>query len=1067
MGQISEIIDVWGISKDIDAVVSKIVELDNKIAKTNSEGIQLKVDMGDIQSIAELNTKITQLNANLKENSVNAKDNAAVTQNLNQINESFGAKVTDNVSVLAEQKIQLKQVQEELKTYQKFIKDSSDVTSIHIDELNALTLKEQELKISISGTTSAIKTQIKEYQAATGSMDEMSQTLFQLKERYRALSAQERENLEIGGKLNAQIAALDIEVKKLDASIGNNQRNVGNYASGFKNVSAELSHVKMRMQEMTLAGEKGSAEYSQLSARANELSASMREVSRETGRAVFSLENVGIRLQTMVFRMGMHMLIFAAIIGSITALVSWFTKLSDAEKIASDNLKDYTDNLKELKKQRQNSSLNTDIAIEKEAEKENRLIRIILNKNSSIAAQVNAYEKLHSAHSDIIEDLTDEQKQSHSSIELNNAQIESIKKLSEARKLEQQIKERDKTQDLTIEAQRKAQSKLDLLSKYMNPIREKEIEREAPFSQNFKSTDNLTISERGYAKLLKGDKTYANAIDLEIFTHTYLAYKNEVLALERAKWKLEDATQKDEQKLMDLTHLPKDKKTPKEKKDNAKGLDAELAAEKEHYKIRQEIIQHNYDVSRKTFFEEKQKDEDQKEAAQEHANAMILIIERWHGKVNESDAKYLERKLQVTADQLAVDNAANEEERKIALEIQKRHDEANKQIDELIKKMREQRAELQDIQRETDEIRAGAAAHKERAGGISPLLEALGFDADFQENQAAFDRQIRSAKEKRSDLQDALGNAGVSGNPLEVGKATNDIAKNTQQIADLEAQKQKDIDDKVIAAKKEAAQKAIELAQVTFEAIKTIQENQFAWEQQQIEYQMQSVRLQSEQKIQAIDASTGFAITKDNEKAKVAAQTAAKENELQAKSNELKLKQAQFEKKNAEMSIIANTAAAIVKSLAQYGIPLAIPIIAIEAAIGAAQYAAAASAPLPQFFKGGTTTTSKIIAGEQGKEMGVTPQGKLIMFNKAGVYSDVPIGTNIKTADETNRILKSMVWSNYGLPQAQSNGMTDKNIVQELQETRETMMQIGMMQARQQPKVIVIKENNYLQRPRR
>lgn len=68
----------------------------------------------------------------------------------------------------------------------------------------------------------------------SGSMKELSFQLAQNKDAYRNLSAEERNNADVGGKLLKTISSQDAEIKKLDASIGNHQRNVGNYTQGMK-----------------------------------------------------------------------------------------------------------------------------------------------------------------------------------------------------------------------------------------------------------------------------------------------------------------------------------------------------------------------------------------------------------------------------------------------------------------------------------------------------------------------------------------------------------------------------------------------------------------------------------------------------------------------------------------------------------------------------------------------------------------------------------------------------------------------------------------------------------------
>ncbi len=62
-----------------------------------------------------------------------------------------------------------------------------------------------------------------------GSINQISAALSENKKIYKGLSAEQRNNAAIGGRLNKLIAEQDAEYKKLHKSIGNNQTDVGNY----------------------------------------------------------------------------------------------------------------------------------------------------------------------------------------------------------------------------------------------------------------------------------------------------------------------------------------------------------------------------------------------------------------------------------------------------------------------------------------------------------------------------------------------------------------------------------------------------------------------------------------------------------------------------------------------------------------------------------------------------------------------------------------------------------------------------------------------------------------------
>jgi len=796
--------------------------------------------------------------------------------------------------------------------------------------------------------------------------------------------------------------------------------------------------------------------------------------------------NVESMMARMILRMVAFQLLFTPIVAGLTSVYEWVTKLDEATQKSLDRLKDYFSDFDALQNKYKNSGAITSAKIQIDQENAERLLSQMMDKtNFSFEERFNKYNELQSAYPKIFDNMDKENFKMNEGNERMKLQVKNaneyisvLKNLEdqkekniEATTLQNTVSEKITEQENKIVAAIKsriaANSDMDAQDKLF-------YNRPETMGQ-LRKMDNKQLLNYSMGLTSETDKTATHGkSDLEDQIRIMNTLKKQFNELTDAEV---DAAVKQDELERKKTHLEGKTKDGKPKKDNAKGLEAELAAEKEHFKIRQELDQKEYDESRKTFTEQQIFDERKKEAALEHATEMLSIIEKYHGKVGESEARYTARKAQVTADQFAIDNAANEDEKKIAKEIQDRHIKAGEDIDKLIKKLSDERDKIRDIDREIEEINAAALAHKQRANGISPYLEALGYDADFQENMDAFDRQIKAAEGKRADLYDKLSTAISSGKGTEVGAVQGEIAGSNKDIAQLEADKQKAIDDKKIQAKKESAEKAIELAKTTWDAIKQIQEQQFAWEQRQLDIKMEQVRLEAEQKMQAIDATAGFQIDKDNQKAKVAAQTASEEKDIQAKSNALKLRQARFEKESAELTIIVNTSSAIIKTIQAYasipgGMAIAAPIIALEAAIGAAQYAVAASQPLPQFEDGGVTATSHFIAAEGNKpELIIAPSGDVSIASKEGVYT-APIGSTVKNASDTEKLLKYAIngigingMSMGMLMEQRTKQMTDKRIVEELQDVKAEIIRSAYI-GRVINNNVVIKGND-LQRPTR
>lgn len=131
--------------------------------------------------------------------------------------------------------------------------------------------------------------------------------------------------------------------------------------------------------------------------------------------------------------------------------------------------------------------------------------------------------------------------------------------------------------------------------------------------------------------------------------------------------------------------------------------------------------------------------------------------------------------------------------------------------------------------------------------------------------------------------------------------------------------------------------------------------------------------------------------------------------EAERKEKEIRLKQAKAERNNVLIQIGIDTAAAVAKTLALLG-PFAAPVIPGIIALGVAQAAFVAAQPLPKFqdgvrnFEGGKAMINDQ-KGSKFRELVETPDGKFFMSNKRNVVADLPKGSNVYNADETQAIL--------------------------------------------------------------
>lgn len=158
----------------------------------------------------------------------------------------------------------------------------------------------------------------------------------------------------------------------------------------------------------------------------------------------------------------------------------------------------------------------------------------------------------------------------------------------------------------------------------------------------------------------------------------------------------------------------------------------------------------------------------------------------------------------------------------------------------------------------------------------------------------------------------------------------------------------------------------------------------------------------------------------------------AKQEQFDRRRLEAQRKAAIYDKAVSATQAAIATALAVIKALADPG-GFAGAALSIAAGIaGAIQVAAILASPIPQFFEGGTAPGGPIIAGELGRELMISPTGKLSLTpNKATLMTNVPAGTEIIPSDETSAILANLALSGLRMGDIKSSEK-DKSDVREL-----------------------------------
>lgn len=147
----------------------------------------------------------------------------------------FSVKI-DQTEALKESAEMTKQI-EALTQAQKDLAATGDKTSVAYAE-NAAALR--ALKKEQSDVNRSIDNSVKSFNSANGSINQQRANLSLLTQQYNKLSKEERDNADVGGKLQKQIKSLSDELKGNEGAIGDNRRSVGDYTGSILEASKSI-----------------------------------------------------------------------------------------------------------------------------------------------------------------------------------------------------------------------------------------------------------------------------------------------------------------------------------------------------------------------------------------------------------------------------------------------------------------------------------------------------------------------------------------------------------------------------------------------------------------------------------------------------------------------------------------------------------------------------------------------------------------------------------------------------------------------------------------------------------
>lgn len=229
-------------SKITDAVRT-IIEAQERLV--NGASVNVGGSTADTSGTSQQNTQAA------RENAEAVSQQAKSYEELKAQVDSVLGSIQANTATIVEQKNAISLIDKEMRAINKDVEKSGTMTDTQRKRLEMLTASREQHKQSLQSSMRILQNDIKLGMAATGSMDELSQSLGRMRKAYRAMTEEQR-NGSFGKDLLASIQTADAKIKELDASIGNHQRNVGNYGSAFNGLNMSVQQVVRELPSATM-----------------------------------------------------------------------------------------------------------------------------------------------------------------------------------------------------------------------------------------------------------------------------------------------------------------------------------------------------------------------------------------------------------------------------------------------------------------------------------------------------------------------------------------------------------------------------------------------------------------------------------------------------------------------------------------------------------------------------------------------------------------------------------------------------------------------------------------------
>lgn len=915
--------------EQVERMTKQLTSLEQQIVDFAKGARGAEFDIKGAKNLQDFATSADKANGSLKGLSSTADEYISYNIAAQQALKVWGGTIDQNARLLIQQKVRLAEVNKEIKDYEKSQKDGVQATERYKQRITQLIGEQATLKESTRQLSLNIKQQVKEQIAAGGSTDQLRARLAQLNATYDALSIDVK-NGKVGTNLKAEIDKVNIAVTEAEQSTGRFSRNVGNYSAvtqqfGFILGEVPNAGISLRTYLQSISNNLG--EFGKAVTEARKSGQSWKDIISELGKSLFSVQG----------------LIIAGTL-ALTYYASTLTKANSSTAQAEKANKKYADSIKTIEENSRAS------AFEEIAHME-ALTEIASDLNATTKNRERAVKELQKTYPDYFGNLTKEQilqGQVTQAIEdgtkalLARAAAQAAeKKIAAAgeKRYDLLIAERDATKELT-------QAKKDLEAANKLPATNKD-EREAKGLAQYNAIAKGTEAKKSLADI------QANIKDADKELKQYGQDLKTFAAEAGQTFFTKDEKGRSAKKPLDLTNET-------------------IASENKLAKSLAEISKDEY-----LLIAEKNKDifDDEKETLEKRLNALyqyqvnkekaldidekkeIDIVQNSLDKISEIESKSADKRTN-EENRLLLDKKAFEAEKKAiinkyAYENAKLESDINEKSRNAIEKnnkeiLKADKELVDDRLRGLNDITA--AVEKAYTEEFTILVDKLRsgkilidqYEKDKKSLRLKYDAEAKKQLVEFLTTQiDLLKAQGIDTTRLE--EALTNFRK---QQYDKDAQNYEDAAKRKANAEKKLRDAVLEIVQTGIDSASAIENNRLEKQLQGLDAKSSEIQYNKDQEIYAIQATQDTEENKIRKIAEAEKKAAAEERALQFQKNQIKNQEARNDRQATLSKIVMTTALKVIESLPN------IPLSIAAAALGAVQYATAASAPIPQYAEG-------------------------------------------------------------------------------------------------------------------